>query len=101
MRKNIAILTRKGSLCNNPEECSDINIFMLEGDKVVEYENIKCENKSYGNFISVLTDKDVRLLYMDTVGGEFKKLLEKMGVMIKCKHECGDDKFLNRFIFDN
>jgi len=100
MEENIAILTRKGVLCSDPEECSDINIFKLEDDKVVEYENVKLEDKGYSNFISLLVNKDIKLLYMNTVGRELKKLLDKIGIQIKCKEEYADDKFINRFIFD-
>lgn len=99
MNKIIAILTRKGLLSNGIQEDADLNIFQLEEDKVVGYEKVKIDNKEHSHFFTLLRSKKINLLYMDTLANDLKHLVEKIGITIRFKEECDDDKFLNAFIF--
>jgi len=100
MKKTIAILTKKGRLIKDIEAGSDVNIFSLEDNKVIGYENVKIENNEYGHFTTLVKKKRVKLIYMDSINEQLKKILNKLGIGIKCKSECLNDRFLNRFVFD-
>ena len=100
MKKKVAILTQKNSLSNDLQDNTNINIFDMEEDKVVEYENIKIEEKEYNQFSSLLSKKKINLLYLNTITNEFKNILEKLGIIVKVKDEFSDDKFIDQFIFD-
>ena len=77
-----------------------MNIFNLEDDRVVGYENLKIENNEYKNFASLVKKKNINLLYMDTINEDLKKMLKKLGVYAKCKDDCMDDAFIGRFVFN-
>ena len=99
MKKIIAILTKKGLLSEGIQENADLNIFNLEGDRVVGYEKVKIENEEHHQFFSLLKSKNVSLLYLDTLTHDLIGLIEKTGVAIRVKEDCENDKFLNTFIF--
>ncbi len=99
MNKIIAILTKKGLLSNGIQEDADLNIFELEEDKVVGYEKVKINNEENSYFFTLLRSKKINLLYMNTIANDLKYLIEKIGITIRFKEECDDDKFLNAFIF--
>lgn len=100
MKKIIAILTKKGKLCNDLQENSDMNIFQMEGSRVIGYENLKIENIDYDSFASLTKKKKIELLYMEAINEELKNMLRSIGVYTKCKDEYANDNFINRFIFD-
>lgn len=99
MNKIIAILTKKGLLSNGIQENADLNIFKMEEDRVVGFEKIKIENQEEHRFFSLLRSKNITLLYMDALTHDIKKIIEKIGITIRLKEECEEDKFLNTFIF--
>ncbi len=99
MNKIIAILTKKGRLSSGIQEDADLNIFKLEEDKVIGYEKVKIENKEQSHFFSLLMNKKINLLYIDSLTNDLKNLMERFGITIRFKEECEDDKFLNAFIF--
>ena len=100
MRKKIAILTKKGSLSNEPKDNSDLNIFNLEDDKVVEFEKIKLGGDEYKHFSSILVNNNINLIYMGSVNNELRSNLTELGINIKCKNEWKNDNFINHFVFD-
>ena len=98
MRKIFAVLTKKGHLSSQPLE-ADLNVFEMEEEQVVGYENIKINGGGYSQFLSLLKVKHINLLYMDSITDELKKLLDKTGITVRSKEESKEDKFLNTFIF--
>ncbi|MEA4916907.1 hypothetical protein [Proteiniphilum sp.] len=100
MKKIIAILTKKGRLMKDIETGSDVNIFKIENEKVVGYENLKIDSSEYGQFSSLVRDKSIKLIYMDSINEQLKRILNNHGIGIKCKSECSDDRFLDQFVFD-
>lgn len=100
MKKTIAILTKKGRLTKDIEAGSDVNIFKMEDDRVIGYENFTIENDEYGQFSTFVKKKKIKLIYMDSINEQLKKLLNRLGINIICKSECLDDRFLDRFVFD-
>jgi len=99
MRKKVAILTKQGTLCSDLQENTEMNIFALEGNRVVEYENIKLQNPEYGSFMDIVKIKKVTLLYMNNITEELKHLLTKAGCLLKLQNEFHEDEFINQFIF--
>lgn len=99
MIKNIAIITEKGAPGKDIKENTQVNVFRLEGDKVVEYENIKLESNDNDYFSSLLKIKEISIIYIETINSELKKLLSMLGIGIKCKEEWDGDKFIEQFVF--
>lgn len=99
MRKIVAILTKKGALCNDLQEDMEINIFGLEEERVVEFESVKLSTTEYKSFMSVLTSKKISLLYMKNINEEFKKILKNAGCFFKSQDDFKNDDFIRRFIF--
>lgn len=99
MDKIIAILTEKGSLSKEIQKDTMINVFIMEDEKVVGYESIRLENNDRDSLSILLKIKEISLIYIDTINNELRRLLNKLGIKIKCKEEWNDDKFINQFIF--
>ncbi len=99
MRKKVAILTKQGTLCNDLQVNTEMNIFELEGNRVVEYENVKLQTPEYGSFLDMLKIKKVTLLYMNNITEELKHLLNKAGCLFKLQTDFHEDEFIKQFIF--
>jgi hypothetical protein len=99
MKRIIAILTKKGALCDDLQKNTDVNIFKMEGGRVVEYENIKLADNAYQSFSLILTSKKISLIYMNHVGEELKKIAKKAGCVFKSREDFGDDEFIKQFVF--
>lgn len=99
MIMTVAILTKRGMLCSDLQEDTDMNIFKLGNGKVIEYENVKLRNKEYQSFVEVLITKKINLLYMNDINKEFEKILKGVGCLSKSKENFDGDEFINRFIF--
>lgn len=100
MEKIIAVLTQKGALSKGFQENTIIRLFSLNNNKVQKVENIKLE-KTDNNSISLwMTTKKVTILYAETISADLKKMLQVMGIKIKCKEEFENDCFIEQFIFE-
>ena len=97
--KTIAIITDKGSPSKEIKENTLINVFQLEGDKVSGYESFKLESSDDSSFSMLLKLKKISLIYLDTLNNDLKRLLQMIGVNVKCKEEWADDDFINKFVF--
>lgn len=97
--KTIAIITEKGVPGRDIKENSQLNVFRLDGDKVCSYESIKLDNNDHEKFSLLLKLKEITLIYMEEVNHELKRILNKLGIGIKCKDEWHGDKFIEQFVF--
>lgn len=98
--KKVAILTQKGALSKGLQNNTTVNLFTMENDAVVEVENLKLENTSENYFSLLMALKKVSLIYVDTINNDLRRILEKIGIITKCKDEIFDDKFICQFVFD-
>lgn len=99
MEKVIAILTHKGALSNDLQNNTTINLFKMNGENIVEVENIKLENTCHNEFSMLMTTKEVSMIYAETMSKDLQDVLEKLDIKTKCKEEMDNDDFINQFIF--
>jgi len=99
MTRTIAILTEKGVPSKEIKEDTLVNVFKVEDGKVIEYESIRLENSDNDMFSKLLRIKEISLIYLDSINHELKRLLNKLGIMFKCREEWNDDKFIEQFVF--
>lgn len=99
MIKTIAIITDKGTPGKEIREDMQVNVFRLENDKVSGYESIKLKSSDSSSFSKLLKIKEISLVYIDTMGNELKRLLQMLGVYVKCKEEWDGDEFIRKFVF--
>lgn len=98
--KAIAIITDKGSPSKEIKENTLVNVFKFEGDKVAGYESIKLESSDSKSFSTLLKLKEISLIYLDTLNHDLKRLLQVLGVNVKCKDEWEGDNFIEKFVFN-
>lgn len=99
MIKTIAIITDKGTPGKEIKEDMQVNVFRLDNDKVSGYESIKLKSSDSGSFSNLLKIKEISLVYIDSMGNELKRLLQILGVRVKCKDEWEGDEFIRKFVF--
>ncbi|EGK00325.1 MULTISPECIES: hypothetical protein [Dysgonomonas] len=100
MIKTIAIITDKGTPGKEIKENMQVNVFRLENDKVSGYESIKLRSSDTGSFSKLLKIKEISLIYIDSMGNELKRLLQILGIHVKCKEEWEGDEFIRKFVFN-
>lgn len=99
MKQKVAILTQKGVLSKGLQENTTINIFELENDKIVGVENVLLEETSEVKFSFMMCLKQVSIIYTESITNSLKKVLQTIGISIKCKDELNDDQFIALFEF--
>ncbi|MFV0417819.1 MAG: hypothetical protein ACK5KT_03655 [Dysgonomonas sp.] len=97
--KTVAIITEKGIPGKDIKENTQINVFKLEDNKVRSYESIKLNNNDHKEFSMLLKLKEISLIYTDTITNELKRILNILGIGIKCKDDWEGDKFIEQFVF--
>lgn len=97
--KTVAIITEKGIPGKDIKENTLINVFKLDGEKVLGYENITLESNDNVKFSKLLKIKEITLIYIESINNDLKNLLEKLGISIKCKDEWEGDNFITQFVF--
>lgn len=97
--KTIAIITEKGTPGKDIQQNTLVNVFELEGDKVCSYESIKLENDDSEAFSMLLKLKNISLIYIESINNELKRILNKLGIGVKCKDDWEGDKFIEQFVF--
>jgi len=98
--KTIAIITDKGYPSREIKENTLVNVFRIEGDKVSGYESIKLESSDNSKFSKLIKLKEISLIYLDSLNNDLKRLLQKLGVNVKCKEEWEGDDFIGKFVFN-
>ncbi|NDV77906.1 hypothetical protein [Dysgonomonas sp. 511] len=96
-KRTIAIITDKGSPCKEIKENTLVNVFRMEGDKVLGYESIKLENSN--SFPKLLELKEISLIYIETLSKDMMRILQRLGINVKCKDEWSGDDFIGKFVF--
>jgi len=97
--KTIAIITERGVPSKEIRKNTEINVFIMEGEKVSGYESIKLDSVDNDRFSALLELKKVSLVYIDTLNNELRRLLQKIGINVKCKDEWEGDDFIGKFVF--
>lgn len=98
--KTIAIITDKGYPSKEIKQDAQVNVFRMEGDKVSGYESIKLDSADSKSFSSLLKLKEVTLVYLDTLNNDLKRLLQILGIHVKCRDEWEGDNFIGKFVFN-
>lgn len=99
MVKAIAIITENGVPCKGIGEKTQINVFMMEKDKVSGYENIQLEHGDANSLSRLLKLKEISMVYIGTLNNELKTLLQKLGINVKCRDQWEGDEFIGKFVF--
>lgn len=99
MVETIAILTEKGVPSKDLKKDTLVNVFRVEDGKVFEYESIKLEDNDSEHFSHLLKLKEITLIYIEAVNNELRRLLNMLGIKIKCKEDWENDEFIGQFVF--
>lgn len=100
MKKIIAILTQKNSLSKGLQDNTTVNLFDMENEAITGMVSLKLDNTNENAFLSLMIIKEVSLIYVDTININLRKMLNKIGIKIKCQDEISTDRFMTQFIFD-
>lgn len=99
MKKRVAILTQKGSLSKGLQNNTAVNLFELDNDEVVGFQNMNVGEVNENHFSVMMWMKDVSLVYADFISSDLKNMLNDFGISSKSKDNFSDDKFIQHFIF--
>lgn len=99
MRKKIAVLTNDGKLCNDFRKNTDVNIFVIDEDKIVEYEHLKLKKKNADSLGEIIKSKKISLVYVSHISEEIKEIIKKVGCLFKQKDDFAVDEVVGQFAF--